>query len=166
MTALETARSYIKRGWNPVPVADKAKNPTQEGWQRRVIDETNVETFFGARPQNVGVILGPMSGGLTDVDLDCQEASVIAPYLLPRTDAIFGRPSARSSHWLYRTQLAQSAGKATIAFRDPTPGLERATLVEVRVGGVSGAQTVFPNSTHPTGELIGWETDGVPAGRG
>ena len=82
---------------------------------------------------------------------------------MPRTDAIFGRPSARASHWLYYTQLAQSAGKATIAFRDPTPGVQRATLVEVRVGGASGAQTVFPGSTHETGELISWETNGEPA---
>src|SRR6516225_6851046 len=105
MSPLETARSYIDRGWSPVPVAYKSKNPIREGWQRLAIDETNVEIHFGSGPQNVGVTLGPISGGLTDVDLDCAEASVIAPYVLPRTDAIFGRPSARP-HWLYYTQLA------------------------------------------------------------
>jgi hypothetical protein len=97
MSALETARSYIKRGWSPVPVARKSKNPIHSEWQRLIIDEANVEAFFGAGLQNVGVILGPMSCGLTDVDLDCAEASVIAPYVLPSTDAIFGRLSARAS---------------------------------------------------------------------
>jgi hypothetical protein len=163
MSPLETARSYIKRGWSPVPVTYKSKHPTHEGWQRLTIDETNVESFFGAGLQNVGVILGPMSCGLTDIDLDCDEAIVIAPYLLPSTDAIFGRPSARAAHRLYHTQLAQSAGKATIQFRDMARSGGPEMLIEVRVGGASGAQTVFPNSTHPTGELISWDSQGEPA---
>ncbi len=91
MSALETARSYIQRGWNPVPVPDKSKKPIGEGWQKRIIDETNVEQFFNGRPQNVGVLMGPTSGGLSDVDLDCSEAIAIAPYVLPKTGAKFGR---------------------------------------------------------------------------
>ncbi len=36
-------------------------------------------------------------------------------------------------------------------------------LVEIRVGGETGAQTVFPGSTHETGEAIKWGEAGKPA---
>ena len=108
---------------------------------------------------NVGVILGDASQGLTDIDLDCAEATKLAPYVLPKTAVIFGRASRRASHWLYQTELAQTADTATIAFRDPT-GTGRSTLVELRIGGGKGSQTVFPGSTHKTGELIEWEETG------
>ena len=36
------------------------------------------------------------------------------------------------------------------------------TLLEVRVGGEKGAQTVFPGSVHETGEEIHWDETGEP----
>jgi hypothetical protein len=62
-------------------------------------------------PTNVGIVLGPSSQGLTDVDLDCVEAIAIAPYILPRTEAIFGRASKRASHWLYYTRRRRLCGR-------------------------------------------------------
>src|SRR4051812_16580684 len=100
--ARELALKYIQRGWNPVPVPYKGKAPVGEGWQLRRITEETVSQFFNGAAQNIGVLLGPTSGGLTDVDLDCAEAIATAPYLLPQTGSIFGRPGKKSSHYLYR----------------------------------------------------------------
>src|SRR6516225_7604553 len=158
---LDIALNYIARGWNPVPVNYRAKKPSSgNGWQRRIIDATNAPQYFNGDQMNVGVILGPSSHGLTDVDLDCDEARAIAPYILPRTNAIFGRASSRAAHWLYYTDLAVNADKAVLILKDPTTG---GHVLELRIGGDSGAQTVFPGSTHKTGETITWEESGEPA---
>src|SRR3954470_6869842 len=110
----DIALRYVQRGWHPVPVPIRAKGPTDKGWQERVITAENAPQFFDGQAQNIGVILGPTSGGLTDVDLDCPEAIAIAPYLLPETHAVFGRQSKPRSHYLYRTSLAETAGKAAL----------------------------------------------------
>ena len=110
-------------------------------------------------------MLGPSSHGLTDVDLDCREAIELASYVLPRTGAIFGRTSAPGSHRLYYSKLAATSedDKATIQFKDPTRPADEAMLLEVRVGGCKGAQTVFPGSVHESGEEIRWDENGDPA---
>src|SRR3954464_11006067 len=118
----DIALRYVQRGWNPTPIPFKAKGPTDKGWQERVITAENAPQFFNGQAQNIGIILGPTSGGLTDVDLDCPEAIAVALYLLPETPAVFGRQSKPRSHYLYRTSLAETAGKATVQFRDPTDG--------------------------------------------
>jgi RecA-family ATPase len=160
-TVLDIALDYIGRGWNPVPVNYRAKKPSAgNGWQLRIIDATNAAHYFNGGPMNVGVVLGPSSHGLTDVDLDCDEARAIAPYILPRTGAIFGRASSRAAHRLYYTDLSVNADKAVLVFKDPTTG---GNVLELRIGGDSGAQTVFPGSIHEEGEAIAWEERGEPA---
>jgi Bifunctional DNA primase/polymerase, N-terminal len=161
VTTLAIALDYIGRGWNPVPVDYRTKKPsTGNGWQLRVIDAANAPHYFNGGQMNIGVVLGPSSHGLTDVDLDCEEARAVAPYILPRTGAIFGRASSRAAHWLYYTDLAINADKAALIFNDPTTG---GRVLELRIGGASGAQTVFPGSTHEdTGEAIAWEESGEP----
>ena len=130
-----------------------------------MIGEPDLPRYFNGKPQNVGVVLGPTSNGLTDIDLDCREAIELAPHVLPKTGAIFGRHSAPASHWLYRTKLASTSEdeKATIQFKDPTRPADEAMLLEVRVGGDKGAQTVFPGSVHETDEEIRWDEAGDPA---
>jgi RecA-family ATPase len=160
-TALDIALVYIGRGWNPVPVDYRAKKPNAgNGWQLRIIDATNAPQYFNGGPMNIGVILGPSSHGLTDIDLDCDEARAVAPYILPRTGAIFGRTSSRAAHRLYYTDLSIGADKAVLVFNDPKTN---GRLLELRIGGASGAQTVFPGSTHETGEAINWEENNEPA---
>ena len=178
ISALDIARTYIDRGWNPVPVPYRSKRPIGDEWQLRVIDNSNVGQFFNGAPQNIGVLMGHTSGGLTDVDLDCPEALAIASFLLPKTGAIFGRPSARFAHWLYKTNLAEPEAKeggddnqvddkAVIKLVDRhrarTNKELKSTIVELRIGGHKGAQTVFPGSTHEGGEAIDWEDAGKPA---
>lgn len=156
--SLDIARTYIKRGWSPVPIPHKEKGPIENKWQHLRLTEATASRYFNGASKNVGVLLGEASQGLTDVDLDCDESVKLAPYVLPKTAVIFGRASRRSSHWLYQTDLAQTADNATVQFRDP---INNAMLVELRIGGGKGAQTVFPGSTHKTGELIEWDENGV-----
>jgi hypothetical protein len=159
MTALAVALSYIARGWNPVPIPHRSKAPVHGDWQQRIINTQSAPQFFNGGPKNVGVIMGATSHGLTDVDLDCAEAITIAPFILPKTSAIFGRPSKRASHWLYTTNLALTAERAAVRYRDPKT---KETIIELRTGGDRGAQTVFPGSTHEGGEAITWDEEGNP----
>jgi hypothetical protein len=165
MTPLDAALEYIAKGWNPVPVRHKDKAPIGEVWQLRVIDAGSAPKFFNGRQMNIGVILGSTSHGLTDVDLDCAEAVAIAPYILPSTKALFGRSGKRMSHWLFYSDLCASADTATIAYDDPNKrGKAKGRLVELRIGSEGhGAQTVFPPSTHESGQVISWEEAGEPA---
>jgi hypothetical protein len=159
-TPLDIALSYIARGWNVVPVPFRSKVPSGEAWQTRLIDQTSASRFFDYDPQNIGVQLGAHSRGLSDVDCDCTEAIAIAPYLLPKTKAIFGRRSARASHWEYYTDLSTTYDGAAIQLATP----EGKKLIELRIGGGDkGAQTVFPGSVHENGEPIYWDVNGEPA---
>lgn len=139
----EAARYYASRGWVPVPV--KGKVPVGERWQQRTIADVRPEEFPG---YNLGVLLGAPSGNLTDVDLDCSEATIAARYLLLPTPAVFGRPGNPGSHGEYVTD----AEPKTIQYKDTTVK-DGGTLVELRG---TGAQTVYPPSTHVSGESISW----------
>jgi hypothetical protein len=154
----EAALVYVERRWSPVSIPFREKGPRGKGWYRQ--DPSQWAQHFNGEPQNIGIILGTRSGGLTDVDLDCPEALVLAPNILPPTSAMFGRESKPASHWLYCTDLAQTRTKAVDRYED----VDDTTIVELRMGGGGkAAQTVFPPSTHPTGEIIRWDQDGVPA---
>src|SRR5215471_11355626 len=59
---LATARNYIKRGWNPVPVSRRTKKPFEKAWQKLRATEKTVTSRF-SKAVNVGVQMGPMSGG-------------------------------------------------------------------------------------------------------
>src|SRR5262245_22495411 len=116
-TSVAIARGYLERGWNPVPVSLHTKSPFEKEWQKlRATEETIARRFN--RKVNVGVQMGPTSNGLTDIDLDCREAVMIGPLLLPESNNVFGRASKPCSHWLYNTTLAEGIDKACLQFRD------------------------------------------------
>src|SRR5215210_7267788 len=100
-TSLDLARSYLGRGWMPLPVPYREKNPGFTGWQRFHVTEADLSQYFNGQPQNIGVLLGKASGDLADVDLDCAQAVALAQHFLPATGATFGRHSRPRSHWLY-----------------------------------------------------------------
>ena len=131
-----------------MPVPHRSKNPGFSGWQQLRLEEVELHHHFNGRPQNIGVLLGEPSDWLVDVDLDHPRAVALAEQFLPPTPAIFGRPSKRRSHWLYRV----SAPVATKKYRSKSAGM----IVEVRS---TGAQTVLPPSTHEKGEAICWEDE-------
>ena len=143
------AQQYLEQGWSPIPVPRGEKAPRFKGWTKYVCDPTRIDEIFSG--SNVGVLLGEPSGGLVDVDLDCTEAEQLAKVVLPSTDAVFGRNSKPTSHYLYITDPIPK----TKRFRD----LDGTTLVELRS---ARCQTVFPGSTHPSGEHVVWVCHGSP----
>jgi DNA polymerase I-like protein with 3'-5' exonuclease and polymerase domains len=116
--------------------------------------------------RNIGVRLGPDSQNLADVDLDCGEAVVAGPALLPATDSAFGR-GGQVTHLLY-TIPARDA--LYLKLLDPVLTGDRATIVELRwpewdadEERFKNLQTVFPPSLHSSGRTIEWLRDGAPA---
>ncbi len=153
--AARIAAGYIGRKWAVIPVPPKSKRPVGEEWQHWRIGIDEVDLSFNDS-QNIGVLLGAPSDGLVDVDLDCDEAVLLARTFLPWTAARFGRTSRRASHWLYS---CTNPPHSTRRLRHAING-EGATLVELRS---TGAQTIFPGSVHPAGEPIDWDEQGAPA---
>lgn len=135
--AINDALGYAMRGWCCVPIPAGHKGPLITDWQHR---QWQLKDFTPTN--NIGVILGHRSGNLVDVDLDCQEALVLAPIYLPPTRAIFGRNAKPQSHWLY---ISPGAQKTT--FADPLRD-KKNTLLELRSDGRDGGthQTLFPPS--------------------
>lgn len=149
----DRAEVYLSRAWAIVPVPYGLKAPTLDGWQNLRLGVDDLPRYFNGHPSNIGVLLGEPSGGLIDVDLDSPEAVQLAETFLPATGGIFGRQSKPRSHWLY---TVVNGSPKTKQYRDP----DGTMLVEVRS---TGGQTVFPGSTHPSGEAIEWGADGDPA---
>jgi Bifunctional DNA primase/polymerase, N-terminal len=158
MSALEIARAYLARGWHPIPIPFGLKGPGTKKWQNVTITPENVSQHFNGRDQNIGVQLGPKSGGLCDVDLDCPEAIQLAHHFLPKTGAVFGRQSKPSSHHLF--QVEDPEPESVIKHVDENGGV----LLELRLGAKpgKGVQTMFPGSRHPEGEPVEWVTNGEP----
>src|SRR4249920_2772761 len=98
MTLLDAVLTCIARDWNPTPIQPRSKKPVLSDWPNRVIGAAEAPQYFNDPDLNVGIVLGPSSGGLADIDLDCVEACTAAPFLLPPTSGLFGRPSNRDSH--------------------------------------------------------------------
>jgi hypothetical protein len=141
-----------------LPVEYKGKRPFHKGrlltgWQHLKLKIDELPDYFNGQPQNIGVLLGEPSGGLTDVDLDCRESIALASHFLPSSPAVFGRTSRPRSHYLYTVTCNEAK---TVKFED----IDGKMLLELRY---TGCQTIFPGSTHPSGEMIEWHTDDDPS---
>jgi len=144
---LDHAQHYVARGISVVPIPHRSKNPGIDGWQKLRLTMEQLPQYFNCRPQNVGVLLGEPSGWLIDIDLDHPRAVELADQLLlPPTLAVFGRPTKQRSHRLYRV----SGPVKTKRIKSKKHG----TIIELRS---TGCQTVFPPSTHESGEPIRWD---------
>jgi hypothetical protein len=137
MTTVAAVNWYLRRGWQVVPVPPNVKRPVREGWNNTVFTPADF-----ADNDNVGLLLGQRSGGLTDIDLDCAEALALADLYLPTTEAIFGRPARPRSHRLYIVPNAKFE-----TFVDPLID-KKNTLVELRTDGATGGahHTLAPPS--------------------
>ncbi|OHB52483.1 MAG: hypothetical protein A2Y12_06355 [Planctomycetes bacterium GWF2_42_9] len=143
---LEAARDYMQKGWMPIPIPHKSKNPGFDGWPMFKTTPEELDKHFD-QEKNIGVLLGKPSGWLIDIDLDHPRAIELADQLLPQTPAVFGRPSKPRSHRLYYI----TTPAATKKWHSKSEGM----IIEFRS---TGAQTVFPPSIHEEGEPISWET--------
>jgi hypothetical protein len=159
LSVLDIAKDYLERGWQPIPNAYRKKKPSLDEWQKLELTEATLPKYFNGAQQNVGVQLGPRSKGLTDIDLDCPEAIQLAPRYLPKTLSCFGRASKPLSHFLY--YIDDAPDKAAVQHKDIDG---KKSIIELRIGGgPKGAQTIFPGSTHESGEPIEWAFDREPA---
>jgi hypothetical protein len=147
---LALARQLTSQGYAITPVAYGTKKPILTDWPNIRISLDELPMYFGNELINFGVLLGESSGGLVDVDLDCDEAVGLAKQFLPSTDAVFGHESKRRSHYLYFSNTP------TKKFIDASTG---ETILELRSTG----QTVFPKSMHPSGEVVEWDANGQPS---
>ena len=151
------ARDLLSRGFLPLPLDPKSKGTKRPGWPDFRTSPERVEADF-PEAGNIGVLLGEVSGGLTDLDLDCEEALRLAPAFLPRTELVSGRPSAPDSHRFFL-----SSGAPYLKLEDPL-GEGKRTLLELRSGSREAAhQTMLPPSVHPSGERVSWSRFGDPA---
>lgn len=147
---LEIATEYFLKGWQPIPIPTRSKNPNFPNWQvQHTTHENELSHHFNGKPQNIGVLLGELSNDLVDIDLDQKWSVQLAPFFLPDTKAIFGRKSKRRSHYLYYSPEAKTE---KFQFSE--------MIVEIRS---TSMQTVFPGSIHEIGELITWDVEGEPA---
>jgi hypothetical protein len=153
----ELASGFLDRGWQPIPIPWAKKKPVLNRWQELRLIKDDLAAYFGDGPMNIGVLLGEPSGGLVDVDLDCQEAIGLAPGFLPETACRFGRKSKTESHWEYIASLLIKTAK----FQDVDGQGQNGTAMIVEIRS-TGCQTVFPGSMHPSGERIEWVSDGAP----
>lgn len=113
---------------------------------------------FASGQWGIGVVVGPERHGPVDIDLDCPESIFFADKFLPRTPAIFGRPSKPRSHRLYEIEENELT---KVAFHDPILDSNSGnTILEIRADG--GHQTVMPGTIHQSGELIQWSEAPMP----
>lgn len=148
---LQAALEDLKRGIHNVHIPFKKKGPTYQDWQKKLFTEEELPEHFKGRV-NIGRILGEPSGGIVDVDLDCDEAIRLAKTFLPETGEIHGRTSNPDSHWWYKL-----VGEIlpTRQFKD----IDGKMIVEFRS---TGGQTVIPPSVHESGENLVWTKQGNP----
>ncbi len=164
-TLVSNGPEYARRGLAIVPLPYQSKKPVLRGWPKLEIAQQDIYRHLGAERQNVGVILGTRSGGLVDIDLDSPEAVRLATFFLPPTDAVFGRKSKPSSHYLYKCADAEYKKFNSPLLMASQNESERkdACIVEIRVGtDMKGIQTVFPPSVHESGERVEWLVDSEP----
>ncbi|MEX2376004.1 MAG: phage/plasmid primase, P4 family [Dehalococcoidia bacterium] len=154
----QAIQDYLERGWSLTPVKARTKRPYLQNWQAKTLSLEALQSH-AEEGCNIGVILGPSSGGLVDVDLDSEEARLAAPYLLPGTGMVFGRGQRTTSHYLYRVD-APPRGQRFACSHSQGSDQERKTLVELRG---EGGMTLLPPSTHPSGDLYAFDQEGDPA---
>jgi hypothetical protein len=139
------AQHYLNQGNQPVPLYPRSKRPIGDGWQNFRLKADGLPSAF-SNGENIGILTGAPSGGLADVDKDCDEAIALARSYLPATGWVFGR----ENHITHELFGLEPTDFATLQFRDPTIGNNdlKSMLIELRG---TGSQTMAPPSIHPKG---------------
>ncbi|MCO5760318.1 MAG: bifunctional DNA primase/polymerase, partial [Chromatiaceae bacterium] len=139
MKTQEIAAQAYQLGLCPVRLHPRAKRPIAKEWNRVTRQNLDLEDF--SEGENVGILWGPESGGVVDVDIDNDLACSLASQFLPQT-FVYGHTSRPRSHYLYR--VSEAIKRQT--FQNEGGGI----VIELR--GV-GCQSVWPGSIHPDGHL-------------
>ena len=105
-TPLDIALGYIARGWSPIPVRYRSK--ALDGVADAEIDKWHIDAqtapqYFNGKSQNVGMVLGAVSGGLVDVDLDDPLALQLRRHTAPVNTVRVRSQKQSRYHRLYTT---------------------------------------------------------------
>ncbi|MBT3765924.1 MAG: AAA family ATPase [Rhodospirillaceae bacterium] len=146
-SASEAAIKYDQYGFDPVPLVPESKKPAVK-WKDYSFDPAQAQTDFGDG-RGVALRMGQGHGGLADIDLDSPEARMLAAPLLPKTDCVFGRESSSPGHFIYQVDGSVKSTKY-----EAVVGGEKTLFAEIRG---DDQLTMFPCSTHPTGETVRFE---------
>ena len=148
----DAAMKDRSNGIYSIPVRYQTKKPTSNGWSKLRLEEEGLRAAFSDPLMNRSRLLGEVSGGIVDCDLDCEEAVRLAPAFLPSTGDVHGRPGNPNSHYWYRVE---EGGFKTLKFQDESGEM----LVEL---SGDGALTVVPPSVHESGEPVFWSKQDGP----
>lgn len=149
---------YFRRRCQSLPVSPRSKRPLKPNWQHQQLTYEQIVVIIEAHPDiNLGVLLGHVSAQLVDIDIDEPKAIGIFNRLMSPTASMFGRRSKPGSHRIYRVRLEDLC--VGVKFPHPVTGR---MIAELRA---NGEMTVFPGSTHESGEEIEFVGgfDGEPA---
>ena len=152
-TPLDAARSYIRRGWAPVPIPHRQKRPVlrrlaepadRRGRGAALLQRPGAERR--GHPRRAERRAGRRRPGL--------RRGRGAGAVLPAADGSPVRPRRQAALALV---LHVAAAPKRVEFADPEGGRRCSSC------GRAAGQTVFPGSVHPSGEAIEWHEDGDPA---
>jgi hypothetical protein len=167
---VRAAYEAVQRGFQPIPLLPNEKRPRISGWVRYqwpqdVTLEEVQEKFdeWGKTTEglsNLGVVVGELSGGLLDVDLDHYRTARLKDYFLPPTSARSGRPGKPNSHYWYIAEAGTLPGLRKHLMPRVKDENDRwkpgPVIVELRS---TGGQTAIPPSVHPSGESYSWVSE-------
>lgn len=149
----------IGAGFAVIPLETHGKKPHKGyEWKEQNLALENLQNVPSTC--NVGVVLGERSNGLVDLDFDILEAGIIANKIFSHLPG-FGRKSAPYGHKIVRCAVGKTHQFGLTKDQAKLIGLhedEKTMVLELRS---NGAYTMFPGSTHPSGELVSWN-DGFP----
>jgi P4 family phage/plasmid primase-like protien len=145
--AFTWAAEYLNRG-HIVEVYEKSKSVKGPRTKRVIIEGLfDLENYHFTDRTCVGIVMDPIH---TCADADATEAIALAPYYLPPTEMISGRPGREDSHWWYRLEEIDPDTKGT-KFLDPaTLSTENPTIVEFfhATGGKAIHMVICPPSPY------------------
>jgi putative DNA primase/helicase len=148
---LRAAQRYRQQGFAVVPTAGvDGKDAFTTGWQQEgTPPEDDVKYWGNGRPYNIGIVLGEASGGLVDIDRDCDLPNRIDKMFLPDT-LMSGRGQRPYTHsWYF------APGIRSRAIYDASGE----KFLEVRA---DGHQTVVAPSVLADGDEYCWHPETGP----
>ena len=121
------AMEYINRGYK-VEIYQKSKSKKGPRTKRVFLEGAfDLEDYHLDDNTCLGIVIDPLS---MCADADATEAIALAPYYLPKTGMLSGRPGREDSHWWYKAEEIDTETKGT-KFLDPaTLSTENKTIVE------------------------------------
>lgn len=137
---LTDALEYHRRGWCviPVPVGSKKARIKWKQYQHQRPDEAQLRRWFASGKNNVALICGPVSGGLTVIDFD--DAGLYKAWVTEHPELAETLPTVqtgRGYHVYFRSDITKTK---------PLKG------IDIKASGY----VLAPPSKHPSGDVYQW----------